>query len=100
MSQKFIRVYKKMNIDEIKQHLLIYGDLSAQCANCQAMDLKLDMTACPKCEAEFKYITFRNVRNHLPKLQKINEATPDIQFVDFDDYKRSISEMKARDFLR
>ncbi|MCK4882748.1 MAG: hypothetical protein KAS92_06970 [Candidatus Omnitrophica bacterium] len=100
MSQKFIRVYKKMNIDEIKQHLLIYGDLSAQCANCQAMDLKLDMTACPKCEAEFKYITFRNVRNHLPKLQKINEATPDIQFVDFDDYKRSVSEMKARDFLR
>ena len=41
MSQKFIRVYKKIDINEIKQHLLIYGDLSAQCASCQIMDLKL-----------------------------------------------------------
>ena len=100
MSEKFIRIYKKMDINTIKRHLLIYGDLSAQCANCQAMDLTLDMVVCPKCEAEFKYITFRNLRSHLPKLQKINEARSDIQFVDFDDYKRHIGEMKARDFLK
>ena len=43
MSQKFVRIYKKLDINEIKQHLLIYGDLSAQCANCQAMDLKPSM---------------------------------------------------------
>ena len=100
MNRKFVRVYKKMDINEIKRHLLIYGDLSAQCANCQTMDFKLDMTSCPKCEAEFKYITFRNLRSHLPKLQKINETKPDIQFVDFDEYKRHIGEMKARDFLK
>jgi hypothetical protein len=100
MSQKFIRIYKKMDINEIKGHLLIYGDLSAQCANCQAMDLKLDAATCPKCATEIKYIAFRNVRNHLPKLQKINETNPGIQFVDFDDYKRSITEMKARNFLK
>ena len=64
------------------------------------MDLKLDMIQCPKCETEFKYIAFRNVRNHLPKLQKINETKPDIQFVDFEDYKRIIGELKARDFLK
>ena len=85
---------------EIKQHLLIYGDISAQCANCQAMDLKLDMTKCPKCDADFKYISFRNVRNHLPKLQTINATRPDILFVDFDDYKRISGELKARDFLK
>ena len=78
MSRKFIRIYKKMDINEIKGHLLIYGDLSAQCANCQAMDLKLDMKSCPKCDAEFKYIAFRNVRNHLPKLQKIHEERPSL----------------------
>ena len=100
MSQRFVRIYKKLDINEIKKYLLIHGDLSAQCANCQAMDLKLDMAKCPKCEAEFKYISFRNVRNHLPKLQKINEERPDILFVDFDDYKRNIGELKARDFLK
>lgn len=100
MSQKFIRVYKKLGINEIKEHLLIYGDLTAQCARCQAMDIKLGMPTCPKCETEFKYISFRNVRNHLPKLQKINDERPDIQFVDFDDYKRCISELKAKEFLK
>ena len=100
MSEKFIRVYKKMDLNEIKKHLLIYGDLSAQCANCQAMDLKLDMAACPKCETEFKYIAFRNVRNHLPKLQKIAEERPEVALVDYDDYKRLIGAMKAHDFLK
>ena len=100
MSRKFIRIYKKMDINEIKRRLLIYGDISAQCANCQAMDLNLDLVACPKCETEFKYIAFRNVRNHLPKLQKINEQRPDILFVDFEDYKRYIGELKAKEFLK
>jgi len=100
MSQKFIRIYKKLDLNEIKKHLLIYGDLSAQCADCQTMDLKLDMTACPKCGTAFKYIAFCNVRNHLPKLQKINDERPEVLFVDFEDYKRHIGELKARDFLR
>ena len=100
MAKKFIRIYKKLDLNEIKKHLLIYGDLSAQCANCQTMDLKLDMETCPNCATPFKYISFRNVRNHLPKLQKINEEKPDIAFIDFDDYKRITGELKARDFLK
>ena len=100
MHEKFLRVYRKMNIEEITKHLLVYGDLSAQCANCQAMELKLDSVKCPKCETPFKYISFRNVRQHLPKLQKIHETRPEVQFIDFDDYKRITGELKARDFLK
>ena len=100
MTEKFIRVYKKMDLNKITKHLLIYGDLSAQCAECQSMELKLDIKNCPKCGTEFKYISFRNVRQHLPKLQKITETRPDVQFVDFDDYKRITGELKARDFLK
>lgn len=100
MSRKFIRIYKKLDINDIKAHLLIYGDLSAQCAECQAMDLKLEMASCPKCETEFKYVTFRNVRNHLPKLEKLTQERPDVVLIDFDDYKRQVGAMKARDFLK
>jgi hypothetical protein len=100
MNEKFLRVYKKMDVHEIKKHLLIYGDLSAQCAECQTMDIKLDMVACPKCGTAFKFIAFRNVRQHLPKLQKIHETRPEVQFVDFDDYTRIMGELKARDFLK
>ncbi len=100
MGQKFIRIYKKLDINEIKQHLLIYGDLSAQCANCQEMDIKLDDASCPKCDTEYKYIAFRNVKNHLPKLQKISANRPEILFVDHDDYKREIGALKAKEFLK
>ncbi len=100
MNEKFLRVYKKMDVHEIRKHLLIYGDLSAQCAECQTMDIKLDTTACPKCGTLFKFIAFRNVRQHLPKLQKIHETRPEVQFVDFDDYTRIMGELKARDFLK
>lgn len=100
MSQRFVRIYKKLDIHELTRHLLIYGDLSAQCANCRAMDLKPEVPSCPKCHTEFQYIAFRNVRNHLPKLQKVSGERPEVLFVDYDDYKRNLGELKAREFLR
>ncbi len=100
MSQRFIRIYKNLDITEIKQHLLVYGDLSANCANCQALDIKLNVNLCPSCKTEFKYIAFRNIRNHLPKLQKLNVERPSLTFVDYDDFSRILGAMKAEEFLR
>lgn len=95
-----MRVYKNLDVYTVSRHLLIYGDLSAQCARCQAMDLKLDQTACPNCAAEFKYIAFRHVANHLPKMRKLNEQRPHITLIDYDDYRRCIGELKAKEFLK
>ncbi|OGX33866.1 MAG: hypothetical protein A3C36_00160 [Omnitrophica WOR_2 bacterium RIFCSPHIGHO2_02_FULL_52_10] len=100
MTEKFIRTYKKFDMNEVRGHLLIYGDLSAQCAACQAVDLKLEETACPKCHAEIKYIAFRNVRSHLPKLQKINAQRPGLHIIDYEDYARELGAMKAKEFLK
>jgi hypothetical protein len=100
MGQQFIRIYKKLDVSTIKQHLLIYGDLSAQCANCQEMDLKLNDPTCPKCHAEFKYLSFRNIKNHLPKLQRISENRPDVLMIDYEDYSRQIGALKAKEFLK
>jgi len=100
MSDKFIRVYQKLNIDEIKEHLLVFGTLSAQCANCQETDINLSKAMCPKCGNSFCYIAFRNVREHLPKLHKIAQERPEIKFIDYDDYKREIGTQKARNFLK
>jgi len=100
MSDKFIRVYQKLDIQDIQKHLLIYGDLSASCANCQAIDIKLDASQCPQCQAEFKYISFRNIKSHLPKIQKLTEERPELRIVDFDDYKRILGVFKAKEFLQ
>ena len=52
MAEKLMRVYKKMDVHEVKSHLLIYGDLGGSCANCQKMDIKLDVTHCTECKTE------------------------------------------------
>ena len=100
MSKKFIRIYKDVDINEIKRHLMIYGDLSGNCANCQTLDLKIDTLKCPKCQSEFKYLAFRNVRNHMPKMTKLTETRPDLTFVDYDDFKRLKSALKAEEFFK
>ena len=100
MSEKFIRVYKKFDVREIKSHLLIYGDLSASCAGCNKMDFKLETTHCPECHAEFKYISFRNIKTHFPKIQKLTSERPDLIIIDYDDYIRSVGAMKAQEFLK
>ncbi len=99
MSEKFIRVYKKYDVSKIKPHLMIYGDLSASCANCNHMGVKLENVHCPECNTEFKYISFRNIRVHMPKLQKLIEQRP-VAIVDYDDYQKNVGASKAEDFFK
>ncbi len=100
MSQKFIKVYKKFDVKNIKEHLLIYGDLSGSCANCKAIDLKLSDLECPKCKTAFKYIAFRNIKSHLPKMQKLIEERPGLEFVDHEDFQRNLGVIKAEEFMK
>lgn len=99
MSERFFRIYKKYYVDEIKSQLMTYGALSGTCAQCKHMDLKIDAPKCPECGAEFKFIAFQNVRDHLPKMQKISQERPHITFVDYDDFKKMEGEQKAKDIL-
>ena len=100
MNGKFIRVYQNLDINNIKSHLMIYGDLSASCANCSKMDFKLDAAYCPECKTEFKYISFRNIKVHWPKVQKLFQERPHFKIIDFEDYSRGIGAAKAFDFLK
>lgn len=100
MHEKFIRVYQSHDIKDIQQHLLIHGDLASSCAHCNALDLQLDMDQCPHCGAVFKYVAFRNVKSHLPKLQKLKDHRPGVIIVDFEDYQRLLGASKAQDFFK
>lgn len=99
MSERFFRIYKKFYVDEIKAHLMTYGALAGTCANCRCMDLKLDTGHCPECKTEFKFIAFQNVRDHLPKMQRLSTERPQMVFVDYDDFKKMEGEQKAKDIL-
>jgi predicted amidophosphoribosyltransferase len=100
MAKKFIRFYKNCDLPELKTHLLISGDLSSSCANCQKIDLKWEQSQCPQCGTEFKFIAFRQVKSNWPKIQKISAERPQMQIVDYDDYKRSLGASKAEEFFK
>ncbi len=100
MPDKLIRVYKPLNVNEIKSSLMIYGDLQGTCAGCQALDLKLDATQCPKCQNTFKYISFRNIKVHHKKLKSLLAQRPDLLIIDYEDYNKQLGELKAREFLK
>ena len=100
MAERFLRVYKKLDVGQIKPNLLIYGDLTGSCANCEMMDVKLEMTHCPKCRTEFTHISFRNIAAHFPKIQKIISDRPQLIIVDFEDYRRGLGQAKAQEFLK
>lgn len=100
MQKRFIRIYKEMDLTELKEHLLIYGALSASCANCQALDLKLDAIHCPQCKTDFRYIAFRDFKSHAAKIPRILAERPYIILVDHDDFSRNWGASKAQEFLR
>jgi len=100
MTQRLIRVYKNLDIQHIKAHLLIWGDLTASCAQCNNLGLKLDTPQCPQCHTEFKYIAFRNIKDHLPKINKLNQERPELILVDYEDFKRLNGVLKAQEFLK
>lgn len=100
MTQKLIRIYRQLDIDAIKKHLLLYGDLSGQCAACGQLGVKLDVPTCPSCQAEFKYLAFKNIKDHYPKILKLLSERSALTLVDHDDFKRLSGALKAEEFLK
>ena len=100
MNERFIRVYKKIDLAQIKPNLLIYGDVSGQCAACQKLNIKIDLSHCPECKAEFKNISFRNISTHMPKINKLAAERPGVVILDHDDYKKQTGVLKAEEFLK
>ena len=100
MSERFVRVFKKVDLNAIKKQLLVYGDVSGQCANCDTIDIKINVPLCPNCKTEFKFISFRNIKSHLPKLAKLDAEKPSVTIIDFDDYKMNLGKMKAENLFK
>ncbi len=99
-SQRLIRIYKNLDIDEIKHNILLYGDLSGQCGKCGKLGVKLDAVKCPDCQTEFNFIAFKNIKDHMPKIQQLLVERAYVTFVDHDDYKRISGAVKAEGFFK
>ena len=102
--KEWIRVWKQFSLDEIKDSLLIVGELTSDCGRCKEVGLSVDHSkSCPHCGAAFRFVTSRqaagSVPNHYRGVGRITSRRPDLIFIEYDDYKRSTGKSKAYEML-
>lgn len=101
---EYFRVFKPYDIEDIKKHLVIMGDLSADCAACRALGIDaVANPSCPECGTYFKYVTSRRMEAHPGErfswAKRIEERRPDLIKIDYTDYMKLLGQKKARDFF-
>ena len=104
MGREFLRTYREYDIQEVEKHLLIMGDLSGDCASCRELGIdSYSAKVCPKCGTPFKYLTSRRLEVHVGErfhlVRRMQEKRPDLIFIDFTDYTKTLGQKKARDFF-
>lgn len=104
MAKQYMRTYQEFDLDDITKHLLLLGDLSADCAACRAFGIPGNNAAqCPECGTTFKYVTSRRLEHHSGErfslVRRTRERRPDLIFIDYTDYNTLVGKKKARDFL-
>lgn len=104
MSHEFLRIYQEFDIEDVRKHLLIWGDLSADCGACRMLGIDVyTAKQCPECSAEFKYVSSRRIETHPGErfqiVRRMKEKRPDLIFIDYTDYSKTLGQKKARDFF-
>ena len=104
MGREYLRVFQLFDIEEVKAHLLIVGDLMADCAACRALGIDpYGAKTCPQCGTTFKYITSRRFETHpgerFQLVRRMQEKRPDLVSMDYSDYSKTLGKKKARDFF-
>lgn len=100
---KFIRVWKQLNVDDLKKQLLSIDDLYGTCGNCKKLGLNyLKDKKCGDCGVTFKYLVTKltkpgDIGKILARIQKENL---DLTLIEREDLERSSAQDAARDLFK
>lgn len=99
----YIRVWNKLNLDEVSKHLLLIDDLYGTCGNCKHLGLNYtkDKT-CPNCQTEFRYIgtSSKNPSDIQKILARIEKDGLEFLLIDREDFNRSRTKDAAKDLFK
>lgn len=96
--RSFVRVWKELELLDIEKHLIVVGELSAECFSCHKVGINSQSATCPNCGVGFKYMGFRRIVRPA-YLAKVRQENPAIIFIDFEDFKKSLGKRDARNLL-
>ncbi|TGN17056.1 hypothetical protein [Leptospira idonii] len=100
---KFVRVWKQLQVDEVKKQLLYIDDLYGTCGNCKKLGLNyLKDKKCPDCGNVFKYLATKvNQPSEIGKiLSRIQKEGLDLVLIEREDFEKSSAQDAARDLFK
>ena len=104
MSKAFIRVWQELETEDIKQHLLVVGQVSGTCQSCNELGIDYSSAkSCPNCNTEFKFITMRPEKEGrdigFSSIRLVKQRRPDLIFIEYSDFKKFAASRKAQDIF-
>ncbi len=104
MNRHYLRTYQCYDMDEVKKSLVIVGDLTGNCASCNALGINAyEAKACPECGNVFRYVASRRLETHpgerFQLAKRFAEKRPDLILIDYADYQKAFGDKAARDFF-
>lgn len=92
-----LRIWQEVDIEKIKEQIVMVDDKYAHCPNCKKIGLELkDLKKCPSCGREFKYATSKEAKGGKTEIvARTLKKLPGIIFVDYDDYEHATGKKKA-----
>ncbi len=91
MKMEMIRIWEEVDINKVKESVLIVDDKFGFCPGCREIGIKLEgLTNCPKCGRKFIYMTSRDASTGEKGMAFVRRALkklPELKFIDHHDYE-------------
>ncbi|MGE5280551.1 MAG: hypothetical protein ACM3L6_07410 [Deltaproteobacteria bacterium] len=103
MSASWIRVAQEHDLETVKKHLIVVGELTGECQSCRHVGIDYGRERyCPECKTDFRYIASRKSakENNTAVLARLAQRRPDLVYVEYQDIKNLDDRQKARDIFK
>ncbi|MBI38546.1 MAG: hypothetical protein CMF59_03030 [Leptospiraceae bacterium] len=94
-NDRSVRVWQQLDLNTLKQHLLLIDDLYGTCAACNQIGLNyLKDKSCSGCGTEFKYLATRlkDPAETGKILRRIEKEKLGLTLIDREDYEKAMAE--------
>ncbi len=103
MKKILVRVAEERDLETLKKHLIVVGELTGECFACRHVGIDYGREKyCPGCGTEFRYIASRKkaTDNNTALLARLAQKRPDLSYVEYQDIKDVTDRQKAREIFK
>lgn len=99
---RYVRVWKQLNAEEVKKHILYIDDFYGTCGNCKKLGLNyLADKNCPECKTTFLYLATHAKNVDVSKiLNRMQKEGITAQLIEREDFEKSSARDAVKDLFK